>query len=105
MKKVFLALIPVVALSAGFASQASAGQTCWAAAHKICDWAYPVDQTFEGALNYSNCMISAAPICNANAQAELNASSLTAKAERMPKPSPSLLKKYSRANGKVLARQ
>lgn len=105
MKKTLIALIPVVALSAGFASQASAGQTCWAAAHAVCDWAYPIDQTFETSLKYSNCMIAAAPICNANAEAPINASSLKAKAERMPRPSDALLKKYSRANGLALAKQ
>jgi hypothetical protein len=105
MKKILIALIPVAALAAGFASQASAGETCWSTAHAVCDWAYPGDGTLESEQKYSNCMIAAAPICNADQEARPTATQLKTKAERLPEPSTTLLKQYSRAKGQTLAKR
>ncbi len=105
MKKTLLALIPVALLGAGIATQANAGETCWSTAHAVCDWAYPGDGTLESEKKYSNCMIAAAPICNADQEARPTAIQLKTKAERLPEPSATLLKQYSRSKGQTLAKR
>jgi hypothetical protein len=50
-------------------------------------------------------MIAAAPICNANQEARPTASQLKTTAERLPEPSATLLKQYSRSNGQILAKR
>ena len=97
MRKTMIALASVVALGAGFASQANAGDDCMGTVAAVCDWLYPSDTTVETEQNYTGCMVAGGKLCSVDQGDRVVASNLKTLVQQSPKPDNMTFKKYARS--------